>query len=71
MAIGAGQVQGTYILLVPDLYVSGGEHQELLQRLVIAPHGRVVERGQAVSGNNSHHLEIKRCRCRDNLDVQF
>ena len=60
MTIGTGQVQGTYILLIPDLYVSGGEHQELLQRLVITPHSRVVERGQAVSGNNSHHLQIKR-----------
>ena len=50
MAVGAGQVQWAHILLVPDLYVSGGEHQQLLHRLVIAPHGRVVEWGQAVSG---------------------
>ena len=50
MAVGTGQLQWAHILLVPDLYVSGGEHQQLLHRLVIAPHGRVVEWGQAVSG---------------------
>ena len=40
-----------YISDNSDLEVGGGEHEELLQGLVIAPHGRVVEGGQAVPGD--------------------